>query len=103
MAVLAHHLLELVDALPPKLRVVESALKWVPRLDPSKREPGGVETSTARTREHRPDRDAVLPKRLADQPGLTSAAVVEIALGGTVIEPGVGRIEATRGEAGTRR
>src|SRR5262249_3027025 len=77
----------------------ERSLERIPRLDAPKGQPSGVEAPAARTRKHPADRDAVLPKRLTDEPGLLAAALIEIALRGAVVESGVGRIEPTGREA----
>ena len=80
-------------ALAP-FRVVERALQRTPRLPLPEGQAGRVQAAAARARQGRPDRDAVLPERLADPRGLRPAALVQVALGGAVVQPGAGGIEA---------
>src|SRR6185295_7333998 len=77
-------------ALTP-FRIIERALQDLPRLRLPEGQTGGVQTSAARARQHRADRDTVLPKRLANPPGLRPPSFVQIALRRAVVEPGVGR------------
>src|SRR5262245_51440664 len=96
---LGDRLLDVLDLPAAKLGVVERAEERVPFLDASESEPGGVEATTAGTRQHRADHDAVLSKRFAHLAGLAAPAVVQVALRRTVVELRIGRIEPAGREA----
>jgi hypothetical protein len=73
-----------------------SALQHVPCLGSPESEAGGVQAAAAWARQHAADDDAVLPEGRAQAAGLGAALGVEVALGGAILEAGVGRIERAR-------
>src|SRR5512134_780116 len=76
--------------------VPERALQEVPGLGAPESEAGGVQAAAAWARQHAADDDAVLPEGLAQAAGLGPAVGVEVALGGAILEAGVGQIERAR-------
>lgn len=75
------------------------ALQDIPRLRLPEGQPGRVQAPAARAGPDRAHGNAVVPKRLADPPGLPAAVFVQVALGRAVLQLGVGRIEGPGGVA----
>src|SRR5690349_8271386 len=92
-------LLHRVDLRASTRRIFQRALQRVPGLHTTEGQPCRIEAAAARARENIADLDAVRAERLADPPCLRAPAVVEVALGGAVIQACVRGIEATGREA----
>ena len=76
----------LADQATPELGVVQRALQDHPRLRPTEGQARRVHAAAAWARQHLADRDPVLLEGLADPRRLRAAALVEVALGGAVVE-----------------
>src|SRR5437879_8434483 len=99
VTLLGDRVLDVLDLPASKLSVIERAEQCAPLFDSPEGEPGRVEATAAGTRQHRADRDPLLAKRLANLSGLTSPALVQVALRRAVVELCVRRIEPAGSEA----